>query len=136
MTKTELVDLMRGAWTGNPTSGVSGPLDADGNPTPLTSKQVAMIDAQLGAVADGIIAALAGGVPGSSPEWVHPQLGAGAAGSVFTLPYAPISVPGVLILMNGQVLSGWTLSGRTLTLPEAKTAEDELFAHYQAIILG
>ena len=126
MSKDELVTLMRNAWTANGRAGLS---------SPLSDAQVDMLDAQLGAIVDGMIAAMTSGLPGYSPEWIHEQLGAGVASSSFTLAHTPLSAAGMLVILNGQILTGWTLVGKTLTLADGKTASDELFAHYQAIVL-
>jgi hypothetical protein len=124
VTRAELIALMREAWTGDASSGLSNPLSA---------AQVAMIDAQLGAVADGIIAALASGVPGSTPRWHTEELL--GTGTVFELDYAPIN-GSLLVFLNGlPQLGNWTLVGRTLTLDTARTSGDAtLHAHYQAVI--
>jgi len=129
VTKAELVALMLGAWTDYEEEGarVSGLCD------PLTESQQAMLRAQLGAVADGIIAALAPGVPGSTPRWHTEELP--GTGTVFELDYAPLN-GSLLVFLNGlPQLGNWTLVGRTLTLDTARTSGDAtLHAHYQAVI--
>jgi hypothetical protein len=123
MTRADLITLMRGAWTGDAAAGLS---------SPLTAAQVAMIDAQLGAIADGILAAAGEGGTTLGPRWVE-QTFAGT-GSSFTLSYVPITAS-LMVFRNDLPERGWTLVNKTLTLANPRTDSDaSLWVRYQAIV--
>lgn len=113
---------MRSAWVADPDSGLSNPLSAG---------QVAMVDAQLGGVADGILAAIQQEAPGAGAPWRWDVLA--GTGTGFTLTKAPIT-SSLAVYRNGLLEIGWSLSGTTLTLASTRTSGDaDLRAHYQYI---
>ncbi len=121
MTKDELVAVMREAWASAPGAGLS----------PLTdgSEARTMVDAQLGGIAEGI---LAGGTPTPvpSPTWNEDEWIGGETGTQFELSYTPIE-GSVDVFLNGWRVRNWTISGKVVTLPRAKLSGQELVIKYQ-----
>jgi hypothetical protein len=123
MTREDLVTLMRTAWTGDANSGLSSPLSAD---------QVAMIDAQLGAIADGILEAIQNETPANMPRWIEQTLS--GSGSVFTLSYVPVT-GSLMVFRNDLPERGWSLVSNTLTLGTPRLDGDaSLWVRYQAVV--
>jgi hypothetical protein len=111
---------------------LGGPLDEQGNPTPLLPAQIESLQAQLGAVADGILAAIQQETPSAGAPWFWETFV--GTGLTFTLARVPISNT-LTVYRNGLLELGWALSARTLTLAtERLSNDDDLRVHYQAIV--
>lgn len=123
MTREDLIAIMRASWTGDDESGLSDP---------LTAAQVAMIDAQLGAIADGILEAIQSETPANMPRWIEQTLS--GSGSVYTLSYVPVT-GSLMVFRNDLPERGWSLVSNTLTLSTPRLDGDaSLWVRYQAVV--